>query len=121
VVRASGVALVIALAAALGGCSHNQAETPQQHFLEALKRGNSAQASQIWLQMTPEERVKFERGQGLQPAMSPKEMQQDVMRRVMEEAAGDAPDQPSVTPPSGGGLSDLPQYLKSAPPAGASP
>jgi len=125
VVRASGVALVIALAVALGGCSHNQAETPQQQFLEALKRGNSAQASQIWLKMSPDERVKFERGQGLQPATSPKDLQQEVMRRAMEEAAGDEADHPSeqsITPPSGGGLNDLPQYLKSAQPSGgASP
>jgi hypothetical protein len=117
---------VIALAITLGGCSHNQAETPQQQFLEALKRGNSAQASQIWLNMSPEQRVEFERGQGIQPAMSPKEMQQDVMRRVMERASDDESDQPAdetISPPSGGGLNDLPQYLKSAEPSagGASP
>ncbi len=66
-VRASGVVLMLALAAmTVGGCSHHSAETPQQQFLEALKRGNSAQASQIWLHMSPEQRVMFERGQGLQ-------------------------------------------------------
>ncbi len=115
------MALVIALAVALGGCSHNQAETPQMQFLTALKRGNSAQASQIWLKMSPEERIKFERGQGLQPAQSPKEMQQEVMRRAMEEAEGDAPDQSAVTPSLGGGLGDLPHYLSSPQAGGASP
>ncbi|HUY18001.1 MAG TPA: hypothetical protein VMV15_02135 [Candidatus Binataceae bacterium] len=107
------MALVIALGIALGGCSH-QAKTPQQQFLEALKRGNSAQASQIWLQMGPEERVKFERGQGLQPAQSPKQMKQEVMRRAMEESADDGSDaQSSTTPATGGSLGDLPRYLNS--------
>jgi hypothetical protein len=107
------VTLAIALCAAiLCGCSH-EAKTPQQQFLEALKRGNSAQASQIWLQMDPEERVKFERGQGLQPAQSPKEMQQEVMRRAMEESAGEGSDESSTTQSLGGGLGDLPHYLNS--------
>lgn len=106
------MALVIALGAALGGCSHQV--TPQQQFLEALKRGNSAQASQIWLHMNPEERVKFERGQGLQPAQTPKEMQQEVMRRAMEQSDDDnTPDQSSVTPALGGDLGNLPCYLNS--------
>jgi hypothetical protein len=115
------VALVIALGAALGGCSHQQAKTPQQQFLEALKRGNSAQASQVWLHMDPEERVKFERGQGLQPAQTPKEMQQEVMRRAMEQSADDAPDQSSVTPALGGDLGNLPRYLNSPQAGGANP
>lgn len=118
------MALIIALGAVLGGCSHQQSKTPQQQFLEALKRGNSAQASQIWLQMSPEERIKFERGQGLQPAQSPKEMQQEVMRRAMEESAGEPPDESSAAPPApGGGLNDLPHYLNSpqAGGGGASP
>lgn len=107
------MALIIALGAALGGCSHQQAKTPQQQFLEALKRGNSAQASQVWLHMNPEERVKFERGQGLQPAQTPKEVQQEVMRRAMEESADDTPDQSSETPALGGELGNLPRYLNS--------
>ena len=113
-VRASGVALMLALAAMLAGCSHHSAETPQQQFLQALKRGNSAQASQIWLHMSPEERVMFERGQGLQPAQSPKEMQQEVMRRAMEEANGEEADQPTAAPAPSGTLGDLPQLLNNS-------
>src|SRR6266851_7636466 len=47
----------------LVSCSNRT--TPQQRYYDALMRGNSANASQIWLQMTPEDRVKFQMGRGL--------------------------------------------------------
>jgi hypothetical protein len=119
------VALAIALMAALPGCSHGQKTTPQQQYLESLKRGNAAQASQLWLKMTPADRIKFERGQGIQPAMSPKEMQQEVMRRAAEEASGQDADAgaeaPTVIAPTGGALGDLPKYLNDSSPPAASP
>ncbi len=119
------MALVVGLMAALPGCSHGQKSTPQQQYLESLKRGNAAQASQLWLKMTPDDRMKFERGQGIQPAMSPKEMQQEVMRRAAEEASGQDGDAgaeaPTVTAPAGGALGDLPQYLNDSAPSAVSP
>jgi len=42
---------------------------PQQEYFNALKIGNSAQASQLWLQMTPDQRAKFERGEGIRPSV----------------------------------------------------
>jgi len=51
--RAAVFAIMLAASA---GCSlFGSGETPQQKFLDALNRGNSAQASQIWLTMTPED------------------------------------------------------------------
>jgi hypothetical protein len=113
VVRASRAALILLMAAIAGGCAHHSETTPQQQFLEALKRGNSAQASQIWLHMSPEQRVMFERGQGLQPAQSPKQVQMEVMRRALEEANGEEPEQAPATPPLGGALGNLPELLNS--------
>ena len=111
-VRVSRAALIL-LMAAMAGCAHQSETTPQQQFLEALKRGNSAQASQIWLHMSPEQRVMFERGQGLQPAQSPKQVQMEVMRRALEEANGEGPEEPPATPPLGGALGNLPELLNS--------
>ncbi len=69
--RAAATALILALS----GCSlFGGAPTPQQQFLDALNRGNSAQASQIWLGMTPDDRDKFRRGEGMTPAASSDEV-----------------------------------------------
>src|SRR5713226_8764123 len=45
----------IALALAIPACSmlHREKPSPQQQFLEALKRGDSIQASRVWLDMDP--------------------------------------------------------------------
>ncbi len=54
--RAAATALILAVS----GCSlFGGGPTPQQQFLDALNRGNSAEASQIWLTMTPGDRDKF--------------------------------------------------------------
>jgi transposase len=65
-------------AAALGGCWSKT--TPQQSFAEALMRGNSMQASQIWLKMSPEDRLKFSRGEGIKPDAA---YQENVKQQVI--------------------------------------
>ncbi len=50
-----------------GMFSVHHKKSPQQEYTEALMRGNSMQASQVWLNMSPEDRMKFARGEGLQP------------------------------------------------------
>jgi len=102
----------------LGGCSSTP---PQQEYFEALKRGNSAQASQLWLQMTPDQRTQFERGQGIRPSVSHGDVQQAIDEHYSEQD-GDtsAPKQVELAPP-GGGLQDLPSYLKSSGADGAEP
>ena len=44
------------VACRLGGLLAVPQESPQQQYTEALMRGNSMQASQIWLHMSPEDR-----------------------------------------------------------------
>ena len=50
------------LLSATSGCFLCHKESPQQKYTEALMRGNSMQASQMWLNMSPEDRMKFARG-----------------------------------------------------------
>jgi hypothetical protein len=100
----------------LGGCwpfGHDK-PPPQQQYFNALKLGNAAQASQLWLHMTPEQRLEFERGQNIRPSVSPKEVQRAVIQHYADQIGND--DGSAPTPlnlaPQGGGLQDLPAYLQ---------
>jgi len=67
--RACVGATFVATVLFASGCwpwSHHD-KPPQQQYAEALTRGNSMQASQIWLNMSPEDRLKFARGEGISP------------------------------------------------------
>ncbi len=69
---------------ALGGCWSKT--TPQQSFAEALMRGNSMQASQIWLRMSPEDRLKFSRGEGIKPdATSQQDVKQGIINHYQQQ------------------------------------
>jgi len=110
--RAAAIGLILALS----GCSlFGGGPTPQQQFLDALNRGNSAQASQIWLGMTPDDRDKFRRGEGMTPAVS-----SDEVTRLLNQQGVDT-DQGQVTigPHTGAGLLDLPAAAAPAPAAPA--
>ncbi|HEY6395293.1 MAG TPA: hypothetical protein VIX12_07720 [Candidatus Binataceae bacterium] len=102
---------------------HHKQDTPQQQFMNALNRGNGAEASQIWLQMSPDDRVKFSRSEGMAPQSSPDE----IKKRVMEHYAGPADAREGqetieqVTPEIGhGGLESLPEYVGPASSSGDS-
>src|ERR1700730_17837731 len=68
----------LVLAIALSGCLPFNRTPQQEEYFNALKIGNSAQASQIWLHMTPDQRAKFGRGEGIRPSGSSKDVQQKV-------------------------------------------
>ena len=78
-----------------------------------FKVGNSAQASQLWLQMTPDQRAKFERGEDIRPSVSNKDVQQAIDEHYSEQDDdGSAPKHVDLAPPgAGAGLQDLPSYL----------
>jgi hypothetical protein len=124
--RLVGAAGLSMIAIGLGGCwplGHN-GPPPQQQYFNALKLGNAAQASQLWLHMTPEQRMEFERGQDIRPTVSPKEVQRAVIEHYAAHAEDDdnsAPTQLQLAP-QGGGLQNLPAYLQDyRTRAGASP
>jgi len=108
---------------ALCGCSmfHHDTPTPQQQFLDALNHGHSAEASQIWLHMSQEDRLKFQTNQGINPAVSPDEVKKQIGEHFEAEAGGEGGGEESIEQvapaPGGAGLKDLPALAQ--PPAGA--
>jgi hypothetical protein len=111
---------LIACAMTLGGCWPFNRTPAQQEYFNALKIGNSAQASQLWLQMTPDQRAKFERGEGIRPSVSHNDVQQAIDEHyAQQDDDGSAPKHVDLTPNLGGGLQDLPSYLNANGAAGA--
>ncbi len=113
------VLLIAAFAIALAGCWHR--ETDQQKFIEAMNHGNSAQASQIWLNMDEKSRADFSHSQGMQPNMSPDEMKKQVTQHYQDEMGDNNSDQTVERPAPYvhlGGLQSLPDWVG---PTGAPP
>jgi len=100
--------LVTVLACSVNGCFlfHRNKTTPQQELFEALNRGDGPRATQLWLAMSPEDRVKFNRGQGITPAVPP----QEAIKKLSEMEPDEMQGQITIKPPNAGGtLLDLPQ------------
>ena len=95
----ASVPIVLIMAAGFSSCSLFHRETPQQKLFDALNRGNAPAANQIWLNMSPEDRVKFSRGEGITPAVPP----QQVVKRLSQIAPDDMQGQITITPPNPGG------------------
>ncbi len=97
-----------------GGCSLFHGTPPQQRYLDALKMGNAAQASQVWLQMSPEQRAQFQHGEGIRPTVSHNAVQQAIDDHYADQDEdGSTSNQVQVNPDLGGSLQDLPSYLNS--------
>jgi len=96
----------------MAGCwPWHSGPTPQQQYLDALNHGHSAEASQIWLNMTPENREKWARGEGVSPQTSPGEIKQQIMQHYQDQTGGEQEGQSGVTqiqPAAGAGLQNLP-------------
>jgi hypothetical protein len=115
------MAPLAACAIALSACWPFNRTSPQQGYFNALKTGNSAEASQLWLQMTPEQRADFERGEGIRPSVSHNDVQQAIDEHYAEQDDdGSASKQVELAPGAGAGLQDLPSYLKTNGAAGVS-
>jgi hypothetical protein len=109
--RSSIVLLAIVLSAS--GCFFFPKKSPQQQYTEALIRGNSMQASQIWLNMSPDDRMKFARGEGFKRDESTKKDVQQMMtnhyqNETGEGSSGDEQTQEQIPTPLGASLKDLP-------------
>jgi hypothetical protein len=111
-----------ALSTSVCGCWpwHPSEPTPQEQYLHALSRGQSAQASQIWLHMSPQDRIKWDTSQGISPSASPDEIKSQVMKHYQEqmgEQNGDQEENVGIGSPDLGaaGLDALPK-LATPPP-----
>jgi len=79
--RSAAILIVVTGLAAVSGCSlFHHGESPQQQFLGAVQRGNSAQASQIWLNMSADDRANFSHGIGFKPETSAADLKADLAR-----------------------------------------
>jgi hypothetical protein len=117
----TAMATLAACAIALSACWPFNRTSPQQEYLNAIKTGNSAEASQLWLQMTPDQRAEFERGEGIRPSVSHNDVQQAIDEHYAErDHDGSASKQVELAPGAGAGLQDLPSYLKTNGAAGVS-
>jgi hypothetical protein len=127
----------IALALAIPACSmlHREKPSPQQQFLEALKRGDSIQASRAWLHMDADDRANLSHGVGFKPDLTPGDVQAAILKHEKEadEKAGGAETRPDEfdqgnsetveipgldMDPKAGSLLSLPSY---AAPASSAP
>ncbi len=115
--------MILVLAAAITGCWPFHRETPQQKFLDAINKGESAKASEIWLNMSPEDKMKFAHNEGLKPGVSPEQVKKQIVQHYVDEAGGPVESgnesieqvSPNI---SGAGLQNLPSL---AAPSGAAP
>ncbi|HVA76737.1 MAG TPA: hypothetical protein VNF27_02515 [Candidatus Binataceae bacterium] len=119
-----GAIAPLACAIALAGCwpFGNHGPTVQQQYLDALNHGHSAEASQIWLNMSSEDREKWARSEGVSPQVSPAEVKKQVMQHYQDEVGSEQEGDTGVTqiaPAGGAGLQNLPSLT--APPNSASP
>jgi hypothetical protein len=117
-----GVLAPLACAAALTGCwpFAHRGPTPQQQYLDALNHGHSAEASQIWLTMSPEDRQKWARSEGVSPQVSPAEIKKQVMQHYQDEVGSEQEGDSGVTqiaPAGGAGLGNLPSLVAPVNPA----
>ena len=107
----------------LAGCwPFHRGPTPQQQFLDALKTGRTADANQIWQNMTPEDRLKFQTGQGMTQEANPDEVKQKIAQHYQDQTGSDADPGASIEqtmPGLGGSLQNLPNLLP--PNGGGSP
>jgi hypothetical protein len=101
----TGLILLLA-AAALSACSWFHHPTPQQQLFDALNRGNGIEASRLWLTMSQKDRIKFNRGEGIKPAVPP----QQVVKTLTEMSPDDMQGQITIKPPAAeAGLLELPR------------
>jgi hypothetical protein len=109
--------LLAAFAIVLAGCWHRK--TDQQKFIEAMNHGNSAQASQIWLNMDAKNRADFSHSQGMQPNVSSDEVKKQLTQHYLDKVEDSDQTVEHPTPNVHlGGLDSLPEWVG---PSGAPP
>lgn len=120
--RRSLVIVVAVVAVMFVGCwPWHKKESQQQKFMDAMNRGNGAEANQIWLNMDADSRAAFAHNEGMQPNTPPDEVKKQIMKHYMEQMGatdsdeGEVEPAPSVHP---GGLESLREYVG---PSGAPP
>jgi hypothetical protein len=124
--RIIAAALLCLLSLSAPGCSlFHHGESPQQQFMNALNRGDGAQASQLWLTMSAKDRSNFSHDIGLKNTPNKDDVEKALLKHQQDEAkkgdedpddmgAGNGGDSDSgqveVPGVPAGGLSNLPLF-----------
>jgi hypothetical protein len=92
--RIVAAAMLCLLDMSAHGCSLFHHEPAQQKFMDALNRGDGAQASQIWLKMSAKDRSNLSHNIGLKPQVDKDDIGRALLKHQQEEAAknGEDPD-----------------------------
>jgi hypothetical protein len=84
----SRIGALLAASVIFAGCGLiHHAPTPQQRFIDALRRGNGTEASTAWIQMTGEQRAALSHGIGLNQSASADEVKAELMRHTADSTA----------------------------------
>jgi hypothetical protein len=102
--RIAVLPIIIVAALASAGCAAHR-DTPRQQLAGALMRGNAAQASYIWNNMSAQDRASFRRGESTEPPVDPAAAADQLARHQAEDGAGDVPgDAPATVEIPGGAM-----------------
>jgi hypothetical protein len=121
--RMVAAAMICLLGLSAQGC---HGDSSQQQFMNALNRGNGAQASQLWLNMSAKDRSNLSHNVGFKNTVNKGDIEKALLKHQQEEAQknSDDPDdmmsvgdnggadsqQVEVPAIPGGGLSNLPLF-----------
>ena len=93
--RISGAALSFLVSVSVQGCSlFHHGEPPQQKFMNALNRGNGAQASNIWLTMSEKDRANLTHSIGFKPNIDKDDIGRALLKHQQEQQAKENADDP---------------------------
>ena len=71
--------------------------SPQQSFMDALNRGNGAEASQRWLKMSAKDRSNLSHNIGFEREVDQGDIQRELLKHQKEQAAKNGDDDPDST------------------------
>lgn len=92
-----GAALICLIGLITSGCSlFHHGDPPQQQFMNALNRGNSAQASQLRLHMSAEDRSNLSHNAGFQQQVSREDLGRALLKH-QQAAAQNGEDQDTAS------------------------
>jgi hypothetical protein len=93
ITRSVAIAGFCIMALCAPGCSFfHHGEPQQQKFMDALNRGNGAEASQLWLTMSATDRANLAHSVGFRPQVDRADIGRGLLKHQQEEAAKDGQD-----------------------------
>ena len=92
----AAIACVFSLGA--GGCSlFHHGDSPQQQFMNALNRGNGAEANTVWLKMSAKDRSNLSHGIGFKQKIDKDDVGRALLKHQEEEARKHGDEQSDLT------------------------